>query len=74
MPNILGMIDSSKPVIAARVRELRAARSLTQEQLADLARLDRHTVQNVEAAKNCTVDVLDAIAGAFNVELRELVE
>jgi len=64
--------------VAARlgqnVRQLRAARGLTQAQIARLAALPRATWANLETgAANPTLGVLERVAGALAVTLEELV-
>lgn len=59
--------------IAANTRNFRAARRMTQEQLAELAGVDLTFLQRVEAAKaNLSVGVLVAIADALDVHPRML--
>jgi transcriptional regulator with XRE-family HTH domain len=53
---------------------LRQASSLTQEQLADLAGLDRNYVGKLEREENSpTVDTLEAIALALQVDVEWLI-
>jgi len=72
MPIIVGMTKPARFQVATRVRELRRDQRLTQAQLAEASGLDRHTVQNIEAAKNCTLDVLEATAEGLGVQLTDL--
>jgi transcriptional regulator with XRE-family HTH domain len=59
--------------LAANVRQLRAARGLTQDQMAKLAGIPRATWGHVETgAANPTLAVLDRIAQALQVSLEEL--
>jgi transcriptional regulator with XRE-family HTH domain len=60
--------------IGANIRELRAARGLTQQQLAKLAGLPRATWQHLESgAANPTVSVLHKVALALQVSVEELI-
>jgi transcriptional regulator with XRE-family HTH domain len=60
--------------IGARVREMRTAQGLSQEELAHRAGLDRTYISQVErAVKNVTILSLDRIARALGVSLAELV-
>lgn len=56
-----------------RVRELRVSKSLSQEQLADLASVHRTYIGMVERAeKNITLVNIDKIAKALNVSITDL--
>lgn len=56
-----------------RVREIRLARGLSQEQLADLARMDRTYVSGIERGKrNVGVENIARLASALGVEPSEL--
>ncbi len=57
------------------LRQLRKARKLTQEALADYAEISRPTVQRIEKGETAaTLEVLLALAQALQVPLRELVD
>jgi putative transcriptional regulator len=59
--------------LGVRVRELRAAAWLTQEQLAARSKLDSKHVQAIEAGEgNPTLATSLALARALGVELRDL--
>jgi transcriptional regulator with XRE-family HTH domain len=55
-----------------RIQERRKRREWTQEQLAEAAGLDTRTVQRVERDQTRNPETLQAIAGAFNVDLENL--
>ena len=56
-----------------RVRQLREAADLSQQELADLADLSKRTIQRIENGKSAaTIDVLISIAGALKISLQEL--
>ncbi|MFJ5923833.1 helix-turn-helix transcriptional regulator [Kitasatospora sp. NPDC092948] len=56
-----------------RLRQLRVARDLSQERLAELAGLDRQTIGYWERARtNPGLDEITAVAGALDVDLWQL--
>lgn len=57
-----------------RIRETRKSRCWTQEQLARAAELDIRTIQRVEKDETQGLETLQAIAGAFDVDLSALKE
>ena len=65
-----------EPILIAfghRVQELRKARNLSQEQLADLAGVHRTYIGMIERAeKNITLCNIEKIAKALKVEIKEL--
>src|SRR5450432_142021 len=66
--------DEASARLGANVRQLRAARGLTQAQIARLAALPRATWANLETgAANPTLGVLERVADALQVTLEELV-
>lgn len=57
----------------ARIRDLRRARGLTQERLAERAGRDRSYVGGVERGeRNPTLDVIHSLAEGLDVEMAEL--
>jgi transcriptional regulator with XRE-family HTH domain len=52
-----------------KIRQLREERAWTQEQLAEAADVDPRTIQRVERDHTKSPETLQAIAGAFNVDL-----
>lgn len=59
--------------LGQRVREIRLERKLTQEQLAERAKISWHFVSGIErAATGATLETLSAIAAAFDISLSEL--
>lgn len=61
--------------VARSVRALRVQRGLTQEDLADLASLDRTYISGVErAVRNITLQSLEQIVFALDVELPKFLE
>jgi transcriptional regulator with XRE-family HTH domain len=60
-------------VIGAKVRRLRSARGLTQEQLAELIDSDQPYVSEIEGGLvNLTADILQSLAVALGVTPRDL--
>lgn len=56
-------------IVARNIRQLRLARGLSQEELADLAHLNRNYIGMIEREENApTVDVLESLADALEVE------
>ena len=66
---------SLRRIVARNVKRLRRERGLSQEELADLAGLNRNYIGMVERQENApTVDTLEAIAKALQVDAARLVE
>jgi transcriptional regulator with XRE-family HTH domain len=66
--------SSARTVIATNLRRLRKSKGLSQEALADLAGIHRTYVGCVERSeKNISIDSLERLARALNVEVGELV-
>ena len=60
-------------IVARNLKRLRQERGLTQEELADLAQLNRNYVGMIERQENAaTVDTLEALAEALQVKAAEL--
>ena len=58
--------------LANRIKELRKLHKYTQDDLADLAKIARSTLGNIETAQNdITFSKLNNIAKAFNLSLAE---
>lgn len=62
-------------ILARNPKRLRKERGLTQEELADLAQLNRNYVGMIERRENAaTVDTLEALAKALQVAPVQLLE
>ena len=62
-------------VIGSNVRTLRKAKRLSQEELAFRAEIDRSYLSEIEnGQKNLSVLMLDQIAAALGVDMKELLE
>ena len=61
-----------KILVGKRVRELRNMRGISQEELADLASLDRTYITSVECGKrNISIVNIEKITNALNITLKE---
>ena len=62
-------------ILARNLKRLRRERGLTQEELADRAGLNRNYVGMIEREENAaTVDTLEALAEALQVEANRLIQ
>ncbi|MGE0852620.1 MAG: helix-turn-helix domain-containing protein [Hyphomicrobiaceae bacterium] len=62
-------------ILARNLKRLRKERGLTQEELADLAGLNRNYVGMIERQENAaTVDTLEALAKSLQVDPIRLIE
>lgn len=60
-------------LIASNLKEIREAKGLSQEKLADMAGVHRTYISMIERCqKNVTVSCLDKIASALHVEIIDL--
>jgi transcriptional regulator with XRE-family HTH domain len=65
--------SSARENIRANLIVARAKARLTQAQVADAAHVTRQTISDLERGTvNISVDVLDRIAGALNIEVQQL--
>ena len=61
--------------ICLRIKFERIKRSLSQEQLAEIADLNRNTIGNIERGlASPTVDTLEKLAKAFNMNVLDLMD
>lgn len=68
------MSTSTRHIVAINVRRICRERGLSQERLADLAEIHRTYIGAIERSeRNITLDSLDKIATALDVEAGELV-
>ncbi len=64
---------SARQRFAASLRQIRLKKALSQERLADLARLHRNYVGSVERGeRNISIDNMEKLASALGVSLVEL--
>ncbi|MDN3445803.1 helix-turn-helix transcriptional regulator [Microbacterium sp. APC 3901] len=67
------MANSLKSILGARVREIRRARGLTQEALAEQLGVTPRYLAGVERGeRNLTLDSVDALAEQLGVDARSL--
>lgn len=60
-------------ITGARIRKLRRQKNLTQEQLAELTKIEARSIVDIEAGKrNPTLKTLSKIAKALGTELSKL--
>ena len=63
----------ARQLLAENVRILRAARNVTQQELAEMASMDRGYLLDIESARRrASVDTLDKLSRAFGVAPHEL--
>jgi transcriptional regulator with XRE-family HTH domain len=63
-------MKNTKELLGARIREIRKAHGLTQEQLAEMVDIEQKHVSRIELGKNYpTIDRLEKMATALNVPL-----
>ena len=61
--------------ICLRIKFERIKRNLSQEQLAELADLNRNTIGNIERGiASPTVDTLEKLSKAFNISVIDLID
>jgi transcriptional regulator with XRE-family HTH domain len=62
--------------LAKKIKELRKARNITQEKLAEIAKIDYKYIQKIEgnSPPALRVDTIDRIAKALNVTPSELLD
>jgi transcriptional regulator with XRE-family HTH domain len=67
--------DDIERVVAERIKKIRKAKGITQEQLADMAGLNRTHLYRLESGKqSMTLRTLKIVADALSVRVRELVK
>ena len=67
-------IPSSAPFLISRLRELRKAAGLSQEQFAEISCIDYKVYQHIEAGrrKNLQLKTLDRLAWAYGITIFQL--
>ncbi|MDE5452940.1 helix-turn-helix domain-containing protein [Bradyrhizobium sp. CSA112] len=64
-----------REILALNLRKLRAARGISQEELAHRAGIDRTYISSLErSVYAASIDVLDRIARVLNVEVSDLLK
>jgi len=63
-------MENTKVLLGARIKEIRKARGLTQEKLAEMIEVEQKHVSRIESGKNFpTIDRLEKMAAALNVPM-----
>lgn len=66
-------MQTAKELLGMRIREVRKARQLSQEKLAEKVGVDPKQISRIEGGKSApSLDTLEAIAKHLQVEIREL--
>lgn len=61
--------------LGLKIKELRAKKNITQQELSDLVGVKREYITQIESGDyNVTIDTLNKIANAFEISLAELLE
>ncbi len=61
-------------MVNTQIKELRVAKGLSQEQLAEAAKVSVRTIQRLEAGQDGSIETLNLVAGALGVSVRDLFE
>ena len=68
-------MKTTKQLLGARIKELRKYRGLSQEQLAEKVDVDPKYVSFIECGRSSpSLETMDSIARALNVEIKDLFE
>ncbi|MDD2500846.1 MAG: helix-turn-helix transcriptional regulator [Geobacter sp.] len=68
-------MQTTKGLLGARIKELRRAKSLSQEQLAELVNLAPKFISRIEVGRSSpSLETIENIARALQVEIRDLFE
>lgn len=68
-------MKTTKELLGARIKELRKARRLSQDQLSEKINIDPKHLSRIEVGKSYpSLDTLEKIAKALNVEIKDLFE
>jgi transcriptional regulator with XRE-family HTH domain len=70
-----GFMRTTKELLGARIKELRKARRLSQDQLSEKVNIDPKHLSRIEVGKSYpSLATLEKIAKALNVEIKDLFE
>lgn len=68
-------MKTTKELLGARIKELRRARGLSQDQLSEKVNIDPKHLSRIEVGKSYpSLNTLEKIAKALNVEIKDLFE
>lgn len=59
-------------MVETQVRKLRLEKGLSQEQLAEKAKVSVRTIQRLESGQDVSIETLNLVAGALSVEVKDL--
>ncbi len=63
-----------KKILGERLKNLRLKRNLTQEVLAEMAKLDQRTISHVENGHSLSISSLETLIRALNVDVADFFE
>jgi transcriptional regulator with XRE-family HTH domain len=70
-----GSMKTTKRLLGARIKELRKAAGLSQEQLAEQILVDPKFISRIEVGKSApSLETMEKISHALKIEIRELFE
>lgn len=68
-------MKTTKELLGARIKELRKAKRLSQDELSEKINIDPKHISRIEVGKSYpSLDTLEKIAKALNVEIKDLFE
>jgi transcriptional regulator with XRE-family HTH domain len=68
-------MQTSKELLGARIKEVRKARQLSQEKLAEKVGVEPKQISRIEGSKSSpSIDTLEAIARELQVEMKDLLD
>ena len=68
-------MKTTKELLGARIKELRKAKRLSQDELSEKINIDPKHLSRIEVGKSYpSLDTLERIANALNVEIKDLFE
>ncbi len=70
-----GVMESAKVLLGARIKELRKAKKLSQDQLSESIGIDPKHLSRIEVGKSYPyMETLESIAKSLDVEIKDLFE
>lgn len=68
------MKSTVKKLLGARIKELRKAKKLSQDELSEMIGVDAKHLSRIEVGSSPSMDTLENIARSLDVEIRDLFE
>ena len=65
-------MNDIKKLLGKRIKELRKAQGISQQQLAELANIDQRNLSHIECGDTFPSRALLEISGALNIDLKDL--